>query len=558
MRESEKKVLAEMTAEVEQSIKQLSTLQGDIFGMLCKGTRDFVGVLVKYAEENILGEEELKNEYCKIYDFIEVALSTGSISEELIEAITCVSRQVDEIKPKKLEVVFFCYKASMSDSLESIFWAAHNDPDCDAYFVPIPYYDLGPDLKPIKEHLDSTDCYPDGFPLTDYRLYNTEKRHPDVIFIMNPYDECNRATRVHEGYYSRTLRNYTKHLVYVEYGLPVWMANNPADPKLEPSFLPVHVWCHHYIGVTKEMSGYLRHFLKPGARFSSGLQIPYDDPDEKYLDLGSPKFDKIKNTSKSDYSIPEEWKKVIGNKKVILYNTGVSELLKSSSAEDPENKGKAYFGKLSEILNAFSEHEEVVLWWRPHPLFETTLRALHPGLVETYKELVNEFLATPNGIFDTSVELTRAIKYCDGMISDESSLLWLAIAEAKPFYIPAIYYARKNPGYDDGADFSTPLMSKLSKMRAAKGANVRNVNAIIWWHNFLDEDLLGNVKYVNFPARFIDFITHPEKYSEYDEYRALLLQMYRDFVINPDGTAGQKIYECLKEKALGDRNGQNT
>ena len=40
----------------------------------------------------------------------------------------------------KKEIVFFPYKASMWDSLESIWMAAKADPDCITKVIPIPYY----------------------------------------------------------------------------------------------------------------------------------------------------------------------------------------------------------------------------------------------------------------------------------------------------------------------------------------------------------------------------------------------------------------------------------
>ena len=44
--------------------------------------------------------------------------------------------------PVTYEIVFFPYKASMWDCMESIYFAAAKDSDCRAYVVPIPYYDM--------------------------------------------------------------------------------------------------------------------------------------------------------------------------------------------------------------------------------------------------------------------------------------------------------------------------------------------------------------------------------------------------------------------------------
>lgn len=116
----------------------------------------------------------------------------------------------------KKEIVFLPYKASMWDSLESVWRAADADPDCDAYVIPIPYFDKNPDGSLKEEHYEG-DQYPKDVTVTRYDEYDLETRHPDVIYIHNPYDECNHVTSVHPYFYSKNLRNYTDKLVYISY-----------------------------------------------------------------------------------------------------------------------------------------------------------------------------------------------------------------------------------------------------------------------------------------------------------------------------------------------------
>ena len=46
----------------------------------------------------------------------------------------------------RLCFVFLPYKVSMWDSMETVWKAADKDPDCDAYVVPIPYFDKDQDV----------------------------------------------------------------------------------------------------------------------------------------------------------------------------------------------------------------------------------------------------------------------------------------------------------------------------------------------------------------------------------------------------------------------------
>lgn len=83
----------------------------------------------------------------------------------------------------KKEVVFLPYKASMWDSLESVWRAADVDPSCDAYVIPIPYFDKNPDGSFREEHYEG-DLYPKDVPVTRYDEYDLEAHHPDVIYIV--------------------------------------------------------------------------------------------------------------------------------------------------------------------------------------------------------------------------------------------------------------------------------------------------------------------------------------------------------------------------------------
>ena len=121
-----------------------------------------------------------------------------------------------ETGKKRKEVVFLPYKASMWDSLESVWKTAVADPECDAYVVPIPYYDKNPDGSFKQMHYEG-DQYPAEVPVLWYEDYDLAARRPDVIFIHNPYDECNYVTSVEPAYYSKNLRNYTDKLVYIPY-----------------------------------------------------------------------------------------------------------------------------------------------------------------------------------------------------------------------------------------------------------------------------------------------------------------------------------------------------
>lgn len=113
--------------------------------------------------------------------------------------------------------------------MESVWKAADEDPDCDAYVVPIPYYDRNPDHSLGEFHYEGGD-FPDYVPIIHYEAYDFEKRRPDVVYIHNPYDDTNYVTSVDPRVYSNELKKYTDKLVYIPYFvLSEPDANNPND-----------------------------------------------------------------------------------------------------------------------------------------------------------------------------------------------------------------------------------------------------------------------------------------------------------------------------------------
>ena len=63
--------------------------------------------------------------------------------EVLQQAMERVQENYAQEFPDKKEVVFLPYKASMWDSLESVWMAAKEDEDYIARVMPIPYFDKG-------------------------------------------------------------------------------------------------------------------------------------------------------------------------------------------------------------------------------------------------------------------------------------------------------------------------------------------------------------------------------------------------------------------------------
>lgn len=332
--------------------------------------------------------------------------------------------------PVRKEVVFMPYKACMWDSLESVYLAAREDEYCDVYCVPIPYYDKREDGSFGELHYEGG-AYPKNIEILDYRVYNLEERHPDIIYIHNPYDDWNHVTSVPERYYSKNLRYHTDCLVYIPYFILGEI--EPDDLKAINNmkhfcFLPGTIYAHKVIVQSEKMRQiYISEYMNEAKQH--GLSADRKMLEEKILGLGSPKIDKIRNTRRENLNIPEEWLNVIEKedgswKKIIFYNTSISALLASD---------EKMLEKMKDVFGTFKKYQDdVALLWRPHPLITSTIKSMRPRLWVEYEKIVEEYRKEGWGIYDESADMDRAVMLSDAYYGDHSSIVHIYKKTGKP------------------------------------------------------------------------------------------------------------------------------
>lgn len=124
--------------------------------------------------------------------------------------------------------------------------------------------------------------------------------------------------------------------------------------------------------------------------------------------------------------LPADWREKIKDKKVIFYNTSIGNLLSG---------GEKHIAKIAHVLETFRAQNEVVLWWRPHPLELSTIESMRPDLAVKYKEIRKKYEEEEWGILDTSADLHRAIAISDAYYGDWSSVIHLYRKTGKPVLI---------------------------------------------------------------------------------------------------------------------------
>lgn len=362
--------------------------------------------------------------------------NANKVHKNLKKQLLRIENSVKNDVPVRKEIAFFPYKASMWDALESVYLAAKEDPNCDAYCVPIPYYDRNPDRSLGQMHYEGRE-YPKNIEVIDWQTYNFEERKPDVIYIHNPYDDWNLVTCVHPRYFSANLKKNTEELVYIPYFVLAEIEPNDQhaiDGMKHFCFLPGVINADKVIVQSEKMKQiYVNEYLKAAiANKLPGKHVDRKQLEEKFLGLGSPKFDKVLNTKKEDLEIPEEWLKIIRKsdgswKKIILYNTSIAALLEHN---------EKMLEKIKDVFRVFKENQdEVALLWRPHPLIKSTVSSMRPQLWIEYEKLVNQYHQEGWGIYDDSSDMDRAVVLSDAYYGDMSSVVQVYQQTGKPVMV---------------------------------------------------------------------------------------------------------------------------
>ncbi len=385
-------------------------------------------------------QDNLSENRCKFYTEIldGVILAINQLSQNIDfaaknEILTLIKELLNHIfielgkeSEVKKDIVFLPYKASMWDSLESIWQAAFDDKEhCNTYVIPIPYADRKPDQTVAKWNCE-IDLFPKYVPVIDWRKINLEELHPDVIFIHNPYDNCNALTSVDAMFYSDELKKFTNKLVYV----PYYVTDDikPGDEKHEESIANLittpAVLNSDLVIVQSENIRQV--YINVLLRYSTQKDRKYWE--DHIIGLGSPKYDKA-FADKENLQIPKAWLKILKKpdktfKKVVFFNLGLNSVQKFK---------EQFIDKVEESLNIFKEHkDEITLLWRPHPLFSSMISEMLPELKERYESIINNYKRDEWSIFDETPDINRALAMSDAYFGDGSSVAKLYAITGRP------------------------------------------------------------------------------------------------------------------------------
>lgn len=364
-----------------------------------KGNSYISAKINKLCSDNMAALEKnsdsIKNkEYLGLLDKFKESVSQISIGDAAE-----ISKRLKELISESViyKVVFMPYKASMWDSLESIWMAADKDEHCEALVVPITYYELDNDQKPIKK-VNERNRFPEYVNVVNDEEYDLENDLPDIIYIHNPNDDRNLITRVDSRYYSWNLKKFCEKLVYVPYYK--WV-----DGVSSTSFKSAMYYADYTVQSSDDA---VKRCIKASPEYANilGLEtiVVRKSMEKKLINLGSPEVDKVLSLSKENVTMLDDWKgKVIKSRVNVVYNTTLDEIFESKT-----------FDKVKETLCFFKNNrDKSFVIWRPHPLMRQSLVSMFPDLVDEYDEIMNEFINGKYGVLDTNESMHYAMFWSD-------------------------------------------------------------------------------------------------------------------------------------------------
>ncbi|MBQ8261052.1 MAG: hypothetical protein IJZ00_02090 [Lachnospiraceae bacterium] len=412
MRNSKKKELIECIKTLQKAngkvLKVTGTARADLL-MNCQEVAITVGTEIEKIEGEGTSAVSILEQYCEDIYLMSVGNEQGELvrlqrhAKELLES---ASESIEkEIPLSPAEIVFLPYKASMWDALDSVYRAAKKEENCHVVVMPIPYFNISPAGEVLAVEYEGA-LFPKDIEITDFRDYNLEAMRPDFIFIHNPYDEYNRVTQVPQQYFSSKLVNYTDHLVYIPY-----FVSDGEKVKDAYCQMPAvaYAW-RTFVQSDKVRECYIKNGAEP----------------KKIVAMGSPKFDMVVKMEQNPPVIPAEWEKALEGRKIFLLNTHLNPII---------NDAEKTIDKLHQIFELFRERNDVALLWRPHPLSIQTAKSMNPGILGRYLNLVEEFKTLPNGVYDDTPDVHRAIALSDAYIGHGSSLVTMYGITGKPMYM---------------------------------------------------------------------------------------------------------------------------
>lgn len=359
--------------------------------------------------------------YCEeLYCLYNAVVGDGEISleqefEKLGQIILEVEHSLEEGILSKKEILLIPYKSSNWEQLKPVWQEAVAAERTRVFVMPVPYYEkdaLG-NLRELRENFMQ---FPEEVETVDYQSYNIELRHPDVIVIQNPYDECNYVTSVPPELYSSKLKNMTDQLIYVPY-----FEMDEIQAGEEKAFQSMD----YFVTV-------------PGVVHSDRVIVQSEQMKQVYIQ---------KLVAMAGEDTRDLWKHrlIVRKKKAfdeVAYNRETQEkklLAYYVSASILHQYGEKAIEKCLRVLNEFAKHKNVlkIIWFLDETI-DGKWKATEKGVYQEFQKIRELFNQWELGEIVTYATNKERLLKCSGYYGDASVLAKECMRHSIPVMIEAM------------------------------------------------------------------------------------------------------------------------
>lgn len=310
-----------------------------------------------------------------------------------------VYSEIAKITRKKIYALFLTEDVSCWPSLESVFWAAHQNFDYETALVYVPFFH--------QNFINQADYFDEylgmGVPVIRHNEYNIADHSPDILFMNKPYSS------VPEQYQVKHLECVIPRIIYIPYGMEV--TTDLAKFGFQ-YYLQYRAWRHCVYGdIVKKFA------KRYGYRDGENIAV-----------WGHPKADIYQNIEKKREKIPEKWKQIIKGRKTILWTPHHLINLNGSGTGTWLLWGK-------KILDLALNSPDIVFIFRPHPLmFGALINGGHMTRSQVDR-LQQRILNAENIIWDTNSLYYDAFYAADAIITDGTTFSIEFLYTKKPIML---------------------------------------------------------------------------------------------------------------------------
>jgi len=315
---------------------------------------------------------------------------------------------VREIYNSKKQVVFIPYKSEHFKQLESLWKSYSNSSEWEVIVMPIPWFYRTP-LGRLEDMTYDANKYPENVTITPFNEYDLKSKHPDIIFIQNPYDNANFSTSVYPAFFSSELKKYTEELVYIPY---FKTSEIPEDD--ERGFISMNAYvtvpgvmhADRVIVQSEAMRGsYIKKLCEFAGEDTKGIWETKISFDETLFE--------VFNTDTNNYAeLPAENLFSLDGtrKKVVVYSMNIGTLFV---------QGENAVRRIRDAIKVFKANIDKVLFvWAPDEDIKDNFFKISPQLWEAYSEIKDQFISEGWGIFDDSWDVLRLSSIGDAYYGD--------------------------------------------------------------------------------------------------------------------------------------------